>query len=152
MGRWRILLGFLLCLSVEPLAAEIDRDAKYLNRVCNVESKSTIECLSYIQGVVDAYRANNPSCQISAGLPLLLMLDMPRFSGNLIVQGDGNFPAGEAVYTAAGLMAGCNAPQQAQPMDKKACAAGFEALDDDWISSYQKQALLELLRNKGCLG
>lgn len=42
------------------------------------------------------------------------------------------------------------APEPTRPMTP--CEAGMDALSDPYMDPFQKEAILEAMRNKGCLG
>ena len=59
--------------------------------------------------------------------------------------------AASVVFRAVTIAYPCQDAAQSKAPNQEACKAGFDILGNAWANSFQKQAVLETLRNSGCL-
>ena len=154
----RILIATVWLAVVGAPSAHADqfvlKDANAVASVC--VSKDYLAdniCFTYVAAVAEMYFLSNPSCPHP---------DSHQFMGavleNIIAttkamnpQQLANETSVNVVYQAIAKAHPCQIVEKSNAPNPEACKAGFAALGNAWIRDVQKQAILELLRNKRCL-
>lgn len=142
-------------LSVGPYKLS---ELKALIQVCSLREKLSTDqnCLSYVTAVSDMYFYMNPQCQ----RPDRIAFEDQIYSNMRIIVGAmpqttvENNSAVSVVFQAMTSAYPCHVISQkpAEPLpNQEECKKGMELLGHAWVNSFQKQAVLEMLRNSGCL-
>ena len=156
MLRIWIAIGWAAFVSAPPAHAEqfVLKDVNALTAVCvSKDYLADNTCFTYVVAVAEMYFLSNPSCAHP---------DYQQFMGavaeNIITSTKAMSPQQRAsetsinvVYQAIVKAHPCPTIEKSSAPNPEACKAGLTALGNEWISDIQKQAILELLRNKGCL-
>jgi hypothetical protein len=132
--------------------------ASALVRVCELEKANSFgeTCLSYVTAISDMYFLMYPQCK----RPDLIAFNTQVYDNIRIIAGSMSKQKLESesavsiVYQAVATAYPCQVvaeTQARQAPDAVKCKKGMELLGNDWANSFQKQAVLELLRNSGCL-
>lgn len=132
--------------------------ASTLVSVCSLGKKDSMgaNCLSYVTAISDMYFFMNPQC----ARPDLLAYNTQVYKNISIIAGSmsqdqiASESAVSIVYHAVMTAYPCQVAAQTSEKpkpDPTACKEGLEYLGNEWASSFKKQAVLELLRNSGCL-
>jgi hypothetical protein len=132
-----------------PVTAEI------IEKICG-NQKSDKLCDSYFRGSVDAYLAQHRDC-VAGDFVTFLSSVRTAVLYKISALDDSSKQQTWAPDVIAFTLAGMLQCDPVAPMpgitkpNPEACAAGLSYLNEEYVSSYQKQAVLEILRNKGCL-
>jgi hypothetical protein len=163
MARYsRIGCATLIVLAVVSVAKAqspedyIPVNAQILENVCN-QSGQEMLCESYFRGVVDTYLAQYPSCKAGNFMSFISSVRDATLSTIRLLDPDMKSQTHASSIVAAVLVSTkiCQPTATIEPQKKalpETCIKGLSFLSQKFADSYQKQAVLEILRNSGCLG
>jgi hypothetical protein len=132
--------------------------AAKLVSVCSLGKPNAMgaNCLSYVTAISDMYFYMNPQCarpdQVAFDIQVYknITIIVGAMSKDRIASESAVSIVFQAVTTAYPCKAVEQAPANPKP-DASACKKGLEYLGNEWANSFEKQAVLEILRNSGCL-
>ena len=146
---------FMLIFIPSSRAAQYQfTNAAWLQQVCSSRDQNVLRvCNSYIFAQADIYFAVYPSCVRPEDPPFTSLL-----LAKVRVKSDATAPellaklkATYIVNVALDEITNCNLTSGASDAHKKNCKDLMLLLGNQWANSYQQQAALELMRNRGCL-
>jgi hypothetical protein len=126
---------------------------KPLAELCLSPPDTFGNCMVYVMAVTDVYFLMYPQCVRPPDIEFRLQV-MNKLSAAIANIPADQYETNEAASVVWSTIAGvhpCAASAQSAKPNKKECDKGFALLGDKWINSFQKQAVLEKMRNAGCL-
>lgn len=129
--------------------------ASTLERLCSLNKSNAyhVSCLSYVTAISDIYFLQNPQCRRPDALTFneKVFQNIKSIIDSIPVAKRETEYAASVVFQAVSLANPCQKNTVVKSPDKNVCQKGIAELENQWVNSYQKQALLEILRNRGCL-
>ena len=148
---WVIVIG---APSVEA-SPFVLKDANTIVAVCEAKDPQYREayCFTYLVAVSEVYFLSNPTCsRPDNGQFLVKVLENVMVSTRAMTEQElASQSAVNVVYQAIAKAHPCQTVEKSIAPNAEACRAGLATLSNAWVNDFQKQAILELLRNNGCL-
>lgn len=161
MKQFSALLIFYNILFSLPVYAESKSPAyelstvKPLARLCSLDSVDAeySNCQSYVTAISDMYFLINPKCvrPDSFNFRLQVLVNVKSIIASMPIDRLDTESAASVVLQAATIAYPCPNVSKSTVPNQDACKEGLKFLGNQFANSFEKQAILELLRNSGCL-
>ena len=154
--RWlKCLVIGLFIIATSPARADqyaLD-DATWLRKVCVDDEKGFFTCIQYLSAIADVYFLLHPTCRRPDGTFVYeaLVAKVQEKTRAMTVQQQAQMTSAGVAYSSVAEVHPCQVPGKSSLNFERDCRPFWEGLSSKLLDSFQKQAILETLRNRGCL-